>query len=739
MRRNMQPAALLLPAALRWLTAHARRARWVAALLLAGQGLAPALAAPGEVRINTESLGRLPDGAVVHESVRALPEAGGILFEKGGITLPMAGQLTPASGSVDLWCRMPDDWPAAEDRTLLHAIAATHVHVTLFFRDGVLLAVYKGGEEHFASVRFAGARGWKPGSWHHVQFGWQAAGKDVDFVLLTDGNAAGMATGYLIETWPATCQVGIRDGRSPWKGLLRDILLSPLPIALPAMEPGERTVTIHGDREVGDCYRFWTIGNYNKPHLFLDPGFGPRIARSQPYVKQVNAVYLLGGRYRDQNTWFQGIEPGGGIRAEFTGMVAQLKGMQDAGFVPWIVLDNVPYAMSNPPQENAYGNTAPPQDEAVWGRYVEAEERAMLEAFGREKVAGWWFRVGTEPDLSPGHWAGTREQYLAHYDETVRALARVLPEARAGPGNILNPAGGEFGTSTRRQWGLEIIDHAGANGTRMDWFSFSWYGRVGEPLSVFDDAVTAVRKRLARYPRLAGLPLVVGEFAVLHDEHGHRLWAGDTTEWAASFYAALARRVYTHGVLHVYEWAQTTGGVPHPRTNVIALLEQMAGGKRLAVDVDAASAADCGAIACRKGEDLFVLLYNHRPLRRPKVREGVHLMVRDPRMKAGAPWTLTEWAIDAEHASWAYAFEADCAAAGIRPLPAAGRYEGSPGSLYGKPGEELFRKNVEKYARLAALPKTRDAVPAPVAQGRFAADCDLPGHSVRLLRLTPAQ
>jgi len=704
-------------------------------------------AVQGEVRIDGRSLGRLPTGTQVHESVK--PEADGvaIAFSKGGITLPTAGLLTAGTGSIDVECQMPNVWPASGDRALFHTAAAAHVHVTLFFRDGVLLAVYKGGKDHFSSIHCTETGKWQPGSWHRVQFGWQAVGEtDVEFLLLVDGRLAGTATGWRIATWPATCEVGVRSRGTPWQGLLRNIVLSTKPIAIPGLAPGQRTITIQADRPIGECYPFWTVANCNKPQQFLASHYVQGIAKSQPFIRQINLVYLLGGRYPDQNTFFQGLAPDGQIRANFDGMITQLKAVNEGGVRPWIVLDNVPYNMSDPPQENTYGNTAPPKDERVWGQYVEAAVRAMVEAFGPKKVAEWWFRVGTEPDLTPGHWSGTKEQYLAHYDHTVAAVRRVLPEAKIGPGNILNPAGGEFGTATRRQWGLDIIDHAargtnavtGGQGTPMDWFSCSWYGRVGQPLSVFDDAIGAIRHRLARYPQFAGLPVIVGEFAVLHDESGRRLWGGDTTEWAASFYAALARRVYTHQVQHVYEWAQTTSGVPHPRTQVIAMLDQMSGGKRLAVDVKATSEADCGAIAVRKGDDLFALVYNHRELRRPKVNETVKLVFQDPRMQAEATkWTLSEWQIDAKHASWAYAFEADCEAAGVHPLPTAGRYEGAIQRLYGEPGIPVFFKNRERYARLAAIPKTREAVPVAVSNGQVALDFEMEGHSVRLIRLSP--
>jgi xylan 1,4-beta-xylosidase len=693
-----------------------------------------------ELRIDAKRLATLPPGTKVAPSVKATPD--GLAFSEGGIRLATSPYLTAAQGLVDMTCQTPQDWPVVEDRTLFHAASTSHVHATLLFRDGVLKAVYKGGEAYFSILECREVRAWRPGSWHRVQFGWQAQGTTVEFQLVVDGQQIGMAEGRLMEPWPATCEIGVRNGASPWRGVLRAVLLSQQTLVPPALVPGARTITVYADRNMGPCYRFWTVANCNKPHAFLDPQYGRALPTRQPFIRQINMVYLLGGRYPDKDVWYQGVTADGKLRADFRGMVAELRNLRDAKLVPWIVLDNTPYAMSHPPQENAYGNTAPPDDERLWAQYVEAAVRAMVDAFGRAAVAQWWFRVGTEPDLTPGHWSGTKEQYLAHYDHTVAAVGRVLPEAKIGPGNILNPAGGEFGTKTRRQWGLDIIDHAaagtnavtGRTGTRMDWFSFSWYGRVGEPLTVFDSAVTAIRRRMARYPQLGDIPLVVGEFAVLHDESGHRLWGGDTTEWAASFYAALANRVYRHRIQQVHEWGQTTAGLLHPRAQVIAMLDRMADGQRVAVDVHATSAADSGAIACRRGEELCVLLYNHRHQRRPHVPETIHLVLRDPRMQAGGKWRVSETYIDAEHGTWAHAFTADCAAAGIRPQPGASRYEGSLGKSYGTPGAALFRKNLDQYAKLAVPGQSSRAI--KTSDGACWLDFEMPGHSVRLLTLS---
>jgi len=503
------------------------------------------------------------------------------------------------------------------------------------------------------------------------------------------------------------------------------------------------TVDTAGD--VGDCYPFWRVANWNRPYRLLEPGSIEALRRHAPFVDALNCVYLLGGRDPEHNCWFLGVHPDGTVRTDFDGLIAQLQASLDYGYTPWIVLDNVPYNMSDPPDENMYGNTAPPADEGVWHKYVRAAIEAMVDAFGRERVGSWWFRVGTEPDLLPGHWTGTKEQYFSHYDHTADAVTSVLPDALIGPGNILNPVEGEYGIIVRDQWGLDIIDHVatgrnactGGTGAPMRWFSCSWYGRVSVPLSMFDKAMGMMRKRLRRYDHLADLPMIVGEFAVLHDENGKRLYSGDTTEWSASFYAGIADRVYAHGVQQVYEWSHATDGLLHPRGQVIEMLRRMVGGRRLAVERTGQSASDCGLVACRKDGDLFLLVYNHGTDREPKVNQDMRLVLQAPGTPDGDR-RLTEWTVDADHAVWAYAFEADCEAAGVEPLPEAGRYEGGIGHLYGEPGHAVWNESRDKYAELAVLRTTRDAEPVSAENGRLTLDLPMQGHSVRLIRISRA-
>jgi xylan 1,4-beta-xylosidase len=531
-----------------------------------------------------------------------------------------------------------------------------------------------------------------------------------------------------------------------------------------------KVIRVQADKALGEAYDFWSVGNFNRPSLLTDSNTPRHLSQECPLVKELNLVYLLGGRYRDENAWFQGVGPDGNIRADFSGMIAQLKACFALGFTPRVVLDNVPYNMSAKPQENVYGNTAPPKDEKVWGAYVRAAIEAMVQAFGRQKVAKWPFRVGTEPDLRPGHWAGTKEQWLAHYDYTVDAVTAVLPEAKIGPGNILNPTPPRDPNRVRR-WGLDIIDHCaeglnactGGKGARMDHFSCSWYTRVGGSPRDLDAAIGAIRGRLLRYPQFAALPIEVGEFSVLGDDQGHHIFANDTTEWSASFYAGLADRVYALNVQRVYEWDHATLGVPHPRMHVIEMLSRMAGGRRLEVvspggtslpasaasgpaAIAAASApasapawgeVSCGAVAVAKDGSLFVLLYNHNAARAPGPAQNVRLEIAGTQFRAGQAWRLSEWSIDANRTVWAYANYADAQAAGLPALPLAGLYEGSPRRFFGRLGPALFQKNIEKYRKLSELPQTRRDEPVTSADGRLTVEVVLPAHSVRFLEFRP--
>lgn len=698
------------------------------------------------------------NGAIIPPGVRDVPGRKGtaLAFSNAGIELPMGQQLTAGAGSVALWVQTPAAWPSANDCTLFHVGEESHVHVTLFVRAGALLAVYKSDADHYASVRFAPSISWKTGTWHLLEYSWETKKNpnEIEFFLRVDGEIAGVSGGAKIQRWPQRFYLGARGRtQSPWPGLIEDAQFKPTPLPLVHAQPGNREIEIHANQTLGDCYNFWSIHNYTSEDMFADPSQRKINAARHPYMKYVNCVRFMGGRDDGKNEYFLGLDPQGKPRYDFAPAIAYIKGMLEWGYTPRLVLDNVPTKMSNPAKMNTYGNTYPPKDFEVYHAYIQAFVQKLVAEFGAGTVGRWRFRVMTEPDLLPGHWAGTKEEWLRLYDTAVDAVTRVLPDADIGPGNILNPAGGE--SSRGNKWGLDIIDHAatgknyytGKTGTRMGYFSCSWYGGVGKPLDEFESAINTMRARLAKYPQFKNLPVEVAEFGVLHDENSHILSSGEATEWTGSWLAAIADRAWRLNVRQIHQWSVNAALLPSPYTHLLWMLEQMSGGQRLAVttvsnsttapQTSGATKVECGAIACQKDGRLLVLLYNHCALRTPEIPQHLTLRLHDARFKAGAAWKLSEWSCDATHGVFMRTLYDDIAAAGIKPLPNAGLWGADYTRRFGEPARAVFTKNKTRYEQLAQLPQTRKAEPLQTANGEATLTLDLPGHSVRFIELRP--
>jgi xylan 1,4-beta-xylosidase len=721
---------------------------WLFWIVIACGVALPIGPARGDLTLDAGCLKQPPPGVRIGQAVNAVQigDSASLQFQSEGIIVPLASSLAAKSGTVDIRFQLPSDWPSEARGTLFHVGDQSHVHVTLFATGGRLTAVYKAGVDDYAAINCKETARWEAESWHAATFNWQADGQSVDFYLELDGSLVGRQSGRLIDQWPEFGCVGARRRGQAWQGAIDRIRLSTT-FAMPReLRPGRRAIVVDGDHGQGDCYNFWSISNYTSQHMFATPGYGDLAKRDKPFMKYVNCVRLLGGRHDGRNAWFKGVDEDGNLNCDFSGMLQYLRGIRDAGYTPRIVLDNIPTAISDPGELAKYGNTRPAKDLKVWHEFVRRALQAMVDEFGVQAVSEWRFRAGTEPDLDPGHWQGTKEEYLRHYDCTVDAVCSVLPGAEIGPGNILNPAHADrVNGAGQKPWGLDIVDHCavgtntwtGAVGTRICFLECSWYGAVGRSIDSLDVAIQRMRDRLQRYPRLADLPVSIAEFAILQDEHGRRLYSGDITQWGASWYAAVADRVYDLDVRQVHEWAQATAGILHPRTHVIGMLERMQGGQRLKVAVAADGAARAGALSCVKDGSYYILLYNHRPWRTPSIPEQIDLTLKANRLRAGGEWTVSEWGIDKDQGVFAHQLYADCEQAGIRPLPDSPIYGGNLALRFGSAVHKVLAQNRPNYIQLAQPAVLRQDQPLVVSDGAAKLTIHMPGHSVRLLVICP--
>jgi xylan 1,4-beta-xylosidase len=492
------------------------------------------------------------------------------------------------------------------------------------------------------------------------------------------------------------------------------------------------TITVDADEKLGNLYSFWNVFPETVQAPFKDETRYEELRKRYPYAKYINCVRYLGGINMEKDDYFRGIDAEGGAICDFTEAIALLAGIRKCGYTPWIVLDNVPAAMSDDPVKNKYGNTLPPVDFKVWSSYVRQLVQTLVEEFGRAEVRQWRFRVGTEPDLKPGHWNGTKEEYFEHYDHTVKAVLDVLPDAEIAPGNIIDP----IKKRKWKSWGLDIIDHCatgtnyatGGIGTPMKFFASSYYTAVGNPDERFAQVIAAMRARLAKYPQFADIPVEIQEFGVL-TENG-KLLAGDGTEFGGSWTAHMARKIYTLGVPRAYQWHWNTtkGGLPIPVTHVLGMLEEMVGSERLSARASRESEEDdIGCIASRKGGAIHLLVYRHLAVRDNGDAIKIRVVLEGESL-GKSNWKLAGGSItDGEHSGFMHEQKAD-----MEKERAVMGEDANPYAVAFK----VISENRPKYERMSRL-STMKALPRLTADGAggFYIDLELDGHSVVHLRL----
>ena len=108
---------------------------------------------------------------------------------------------------------------------------------------------------------------------------------------------------------------------------------------------------------------------------------------------------------------------------------------------------------------------SPPADYDQWGALVEAFARHLVERYGIDEVASWYFEVWNEPNID--FWTGRPAQstYFELYDHAARAVKAVSPRLRIG-----GPA------TAQAAWVDAMIAHAASTHVPLDFVSTHVYG-----------------------------------------------------------------------------------------------------------------------------------------------------------------------------------------------------------------------------------------------------------------------
>jgi xylan 1,4-beta-xylosidase len=89
----------------------------------------------------------------------------------------------------------------------------------------------------------------------------------------------------------------------------------------------------------------------------------------------------------------------------------------------------------------------------------------FTDRYGAEEVKSWYFEVWNEPNLSPGFWTGTQDEYFKLYKYSAEAVKKVNPMYRVG-----GPA------TAGAAWEPEFIAFCQANNVPVDFVSTHSYG-----------------------------------------------------------------------------------------------------------------------------------------------------------------------------------------------------------------------------------------------------------------------
>ena len=111
------------------------------------------------------------------------------------------------------------------------------------------------------------------------------------------------------------------------------------------------------------------------------------------------------------------------------------------------------------------GNVTPPKDYNKWGDLIKNLVQHFTDRYGVEEVKTWYFEVWNEPNLSPGFWTGSQEEYFKLYEYSAKAVKSVNPEYRIG-----GPA------TAGAAWEPEMIEFCEKNKVPIDFISTHSYG-----------------------------------------------------------------------------------------------------------------------------------------------------------------------------------------------------------------------------------------------------------------------
>lgn len=155
------------------------------------------------------------------------------------------------------------------------------------------------------------------------------------------------------------------------------------------------------------------------------------------------------------------------------------------GMKPFVELGFMPEALASGKETIFWwkGNVTPPKDYNKWEALIRNLTLHFTERYGIDEVKTWYFEVWNEPNLSPGFWTGTQEDYFKLYRYSANAIKSVNKDYKVG-----GPA------TAGAAWEVELIDFCKKNNVPLDFISTHAYGVKQGYLDEYGNSGTVLDK-----------------------------------------------------------------------------------------------------------------------------------------------------------------------------------------------------------------------------------------------------
>ena len=345
------------------------------------------------------------------------------------------------------------------------------------------------------------------------------------------------------------------------------------------------------------------------------------------------------GIFEHQLGIYGGQDPTGSLLLNFTRVDLVYDGLRKIGVYPFVELGFMPEELAARPSPHPFWyhpNVAPPRDPHQWYQLIFGFARHLVERYGIEDVANWYFEVWNEPNID--FWTGEpkEETYYALYDLTAAALKAVSPRLRVG-----GPA------TAQAAWVDRFIRHCVEKNVPVDFVSTHIYPNdtsqnvfgTDEEIPQSEMVARAVRKvyEQVRASAKPQLPIIWSEYNAGFDgvqldspyvgawlANNIRLCTGglvtEMSYWTFTdaFFeeGGVFRSVFTSGF-----GLLATGGIPKAAFNAFKILRHL-GDQQLAVNSTSA------LLTKRSADDSLVLAtWNYTPPRQRGERKAVNIQL----------------------------------------------------------------------------------------------------------------